>query len=138
MRKFFVLAAAGMFMVTGLQAPAQALVPSDLAGVWRNPKNTVHVRISRCGSNVCGTVVWASAQAQAKAREAGNGNLIGTQLFREFRSEGQTAWAGRVFVPDMGRTFSGQLRLQNRNAVVARGCLLGRLLCKSQVWARVA
>jgi uncharacterized protein (DUF2147 family) len=111
--------------------------PAGPAGVWRNPKNSVHVRIEPCGANVCGTVVWANERARMKARNAGTPNLIGKQLFQEFHQEAAGAWAGRVFVPDMDRTVSGRLRTQGPDNVVASGCLLGRFLCKSQTWTRV-
>jgi uncharacterized protein (DUF2147 family) len=122
-----------------LLAPGIALAaaPAQPTGIWRNPKNSVHVRIQPCGANVCGTVVWANARALQKAREGGTPNLVGTQLFREFRADGAGAWAGRVFVPDRGRTFSGTLRLADANHVIARGCLVGRLLCRAQTWTRV-
>lgn len=140
MRKFVVTAAAAVALLglTGVEASAQSSDTRQLTGVWRNPKNTVHVRIQPCGNNVCGTVAWASPQAISAAREAGTPNLLGTQLFREFRHESEGYWGGRVFVPDMGRTFSGTLRLSGPNSVVARGCLIGRFLCKSQTWVRVS
>ncbi len=139
MRRFILAAvAAAFFVVSGAAATAQGRDTQALTGVWRNPKNTVHVRIQPCGANVCGTVAWASPQAIAAAREAGTANLLGTQLFREFRHESEGYWGGRVFVPDMGRTFSGTLRLSGPNSVVARGCLIGRFLCKSQTWVRVS
>jgi len=139
MRKLVVAAAAAALLaVPAAPVAAQASDTQQLSGVWRNPKNTVHVRIRPCGSNVCGTVAWASPQAVAAAREAGTPNLLGTQLFREFRHESTGYWGGRVFVPDMNRTFSGTLRLSGPNSVVARGCLIGRILCKSQTWVRVS
>lgn len=140
MRKFAVTVAAAVALLamSGVEASAQSRDTQQLTGVWRNPKNTVHVRIQPCGANVCGTVAWASPQAISAAREAGTPSLLGTQLFREFRHESEGYWGGRVFVPDMGRTFSGTLRLSGANSVVARGCLIGRILCKSQTWVRVS
>lgn len=136
MRRLLAGAAGALLLVSGLSGAVQAQGTDDLAGVWRNPKNTVHVRIAPCGPNVCGTIVWASEQAQTKAAEAGNPKLLGTQIFREFKPQGPNAWKGRVFVPDMDRTFSGNLKLASQNAVVARGCVLG-FICKSQTWIRV-
>lgn len=134
-------AAAMLIAVTGIQGAAEAQAAAAAAqqpiGVWRNPKNSVHVRIQPCGANMCGTVVWASARAQEKARKAGTPNLIGKQLLQEFRSEGPGAWNGRVFVPDMQRTVSGRLKKAGPDSVVASGCLLGKFLCKSQTWTRI-
>jgi uncharacterized protein (DUF2147 family) len=141
MKTFQAMAAAALLAATAAGAgadAAEAAGPAQPTGVWRNPKNSVHVRIQPCGANVCGTVVWANARAQEKARQGGTPRLVGTQLFREFRRESATSWAGRVFVPDRGQTYSGTLRLAGANQIVARGCLLGRYLCRSQTWSRVS
>lgn len=137
MRNLFAAAAGVSIALAALGAEAGAVAPSSPNGVWRNPKNSVHVRISNCGSNVCGTVVWANDRAQQKARAGGTQNLVGTQLFREFHPSGTNAWSGRVFAPDRGRSFSGSLRLSGPNSIIARGCLIGGFFCRSQTWTRV-
>ena len=137
MKSFRKLGAAALIAAAAAGA-VQASAQAQPIGVWRNPKNSVHVRIQTCGANVCGTVVWANARAQEKARQGGTGRLVGTQLFREFRREGAATWAGRVFVPDRNQSYSGTLRLAGPNQIVARGCLVGRYLCRSQTWTRVS
>ena len=137
MKIFGKLAATALIAVAAAGA-VQASAQAQPIGVWRNPKNSVHVRIQPCGANVCGTVVWANARAREKARAGGTPQLVGTQLFREFRRQGPDSWGGRVFVPDRGQTFSGTLRLAGPNQIVARGCLVGRFLCRSQTWTRVS
>ena len=132
---FALIAAMGVQGAT--EAAAAAAAVQQPVGVWRNPKNTVHIRIQPCGGNVCGTVVWASQRAREKARKAGTPNLVGRQLLQEFHPEGPGTWGGRVFVPDMARTVSGRLKKAGPNSVVASGCLLGRFLCKSQTWTRI-
>jgi uncharacterized protein (DUF2147 family) len=137
MKRFGKLAATALIAVAAAGAlPASA--QAQPIGVWRNPKNSVHVRIQPCGANVCGTVVWANARAREKARAGGTPQLVGTQLFRQFRRQGPDTWGGRVFVPDRNQTFSGTLRLAGPNQIVARGCLVGRYFCRSQTWTRVS
>ena len=136
MRKIFTAAAAALVAVSSFAATADA--QTQPTGVWRNPRNTVHVRIQPCGPAMCGTVVWASPSAQRRAREAGTPNLIGAQLFRQLHRAEGGSWAGRVFVPDLRRTVSGTLRVRGPNTVVASGCLLGRMLCRSQTWTRIS
>ncbi len=121
---------------TAAAAPT-APVADGTYGVWRNPKGSVHLDIRPCGANACGYVVWASAEAQADSRKAGNGDLVGAQLLREFRQQRPGLWRGRVFVPDMNRTFSGSAELVAPDRLRAKGCLIGGFLCKSQVWTRV-
>ncbi len=138
MTKILAGAAAALVAVSSLGSVANAASAAQPTGVWRNPKNSVHIKVQPCGDNVCGTVVWANARAQEKARKAGTPNLVGKQLFQEFRPAGAGSWNGRVFVPDMGRSFSGSLKAKGQNNMLAQGCLLGRFLCKSQTWTRVS
>jgi uncharacterized protein (DUF2147 family) len=129
------LAAAGL--LAGAQS-ASAADMGDIYGVWRNPKNTVHVEIKPCGGRVCGYVVWANAKAQADAREGGTPNLIGSQLLREFAPDNNGGWKGKVFVPNRNMTLSGTAKPVTPTSLVARGCLLPGILCKSQVWTRIS
>lgn len=119
-------------------AAAQAQPGSSIYGVWRNPKNSVHVDVRPCGPSACGYVVWANADAQADARKGGTANLIGLQLFRNFNPQANGRWRGKVFVPDLNATFSGTAELIEQDRLRARGCLIANIACKSQVWVRVA
>jgi uncharacterized protein (DUF2147 family) len=114
-------------------APAQA---SPL-GLWQNPAKSVVVRTSMCGPTLCGTIVEASAQARADAHDAGIDELIGVSLLRSYRQTGPGAWEGHVFVPDMGHVFFSRIAELSPNQIRISGCILGGLLCKSQVWTRL-
>jgi uncharacterized protein (DUF2147 family) len=110
---------------------------APIASEWRNPGNSVHVRIDRCGDQLCGTVTYASAKAQADARRGGTQNLVGTRLFRDLRPAGAGKWKGKVFVPDIRQTFSGTITFADANTMVGKGCVLFGIVCKSQTWSRV-
>lgn len=113
--------------------------PDAVIGRWSNPKGTLAVQTGPCADgSLCGQIVWASAQAQADARDAGVAALVGTQLLQGYRPEGRGSWAGRVYVPDMGRSFSSRIRQTSAGTLSISGCLVGGFLCKSQVWHRVA
>ena len=120
--------------VAASAVPAAANTP--VAGLWRNPKNTVHVQLQPCGATMCGTVVWAAPKAQAKARKAGQ-KLVGAQLFREFKPIAPNRWQGKVFVPDLNRTFSGTITATGPSRVVGKGCLIGGFFCKEQTWVKI-
>ncbi|MBO9707821.1 MAG: DUF2147 domain-containing protein [Caulobacter sp.] len=126
-------------LVAGLMASLPAVaqdVPASY-GVWRNPKNSVHVEIRNCGAKTCGYVVWANEEAKADARKGGTDNLVGLQLLRDFTEQKNGVWKGKVFVPDLNMTFSGTAEFPNATTMKAKGCLLGNILCKSQTWRRV-
>ncbi len=135
--KKIVLALTAMAAVTA-PAAAQAQSVGSIYGVWRNPKNSVHVDVRPCGESACGYVVWANADAQADARKGGTPNLIGLQLFRNFNAHANGRWRGKVFVPDLNATFSGSAEMVDDNHLRARGCLIANIACKSQVWVRIA
>lgn len=127
--------AASLPLIALLSSPTDAADRAE--GVWRNPKNSVHVRSHRCGESMCGTVIWANDKAKADARKGGTANLVGMQLFRNFTRDNRGIWRGRVFVPDINRTFSGTITAVDANTVVGRGCLVGRVGCRSQTWTRL-
>ena len=112
------------------QKPGQDLV-------LRNPSNSVHVRIHPCGKTRCGTVVWANDKAKADSARGGTPNLVGTELFREFREVSPKVWKGKVFVPDINKVLTGTGTVKDQNTIVARGCLFAGMGCKSQTWTRV-
>jgi uncharacterized protein (DUF2147 family) len=106
-------------------------------GVWRNPKNSVHLEIRACETGTCGYVVWANAHAREDARKGSGKELLGMQLLRGFAPDERNVWRGKVFVPDLDRTFSGSAQLIDDRSLKAKGCFLANLFCKSQTWTRI-
>ncbi|WP_448662718.1 DUF2147 domain-containing protein [Sphingomonas sp. CJ20] len=110
---------------------------APIASEWRNPSNSVHIRLDRCGTELCGVVSWASPKAIADAKRGGADQLIGTTLFRNLKPTGNGSWKGKVYVPDIQKTFAGTIRFQGANQMVGQGCVLFGLICKAQTWSRV-
>ena len=131
------MTALALWAAAGAALAADAPRPGDVYGVWRNPKGTVHIEIKPCENRTCGYVVWASAEAKADVKKKKNQELVGMQLLRDFSASDPNEWKGRVYVPDLDMTFSGQVRLLDRASLRAKGCLLPNFLCKSQTWTRV-
>ncbi|MBB4837994.1 uncharacterized protein (DUF2147 family) [Sphingomonas kyeonggiensis] len=126
------------FVLFSLAAPASASPPdAPIASEWRNPSNSVHIRIDNCGGAVCGTITWASDKAIADAKRGGTNSLVGTRLFRDLKPAGQGKWSGKVFVPDIRQTFSGTIQFQDGDKMVGKGCVLFGIICKAQTWSRV-
>lgn len=130
-------AAAALLGLAGPAVAQPAVV--DPFGVWRNPKDNVRVEIRPCGAAACGTVIWASPKAKAKAREAGTSSLVGTQVLKNLELDPRHGvWRGKVFVPELNRNFSGVAEPVDATRLRAKGCVIGGLLCKSQVWTKIA
>ena len=106
-------------------------------GTWRNGSNSVHIQAHRCGASMCGRVVWASPKAIADARRGGTPKLVGLDLFRDFRKDKKGNWRGKVFVPDLNKTFSGTVVVIDARTLKGTGCALGGVICKSQTLTRI-
>lgn len=116
--------------------PAKPTQQAVMRAEWVNPHNNVKVETGPCGDNLCGRVVWATPEAEQDARDGGTQNLIGTELLQNYRQTGPDEWVGRVFVPDMGNTYYSTIKLITPDSLKVSGCILGGLICKSQVWQR--
>lgn len=117
--------------------PATAQKQMTPTGIWQSPGGNTRLRIAPCGQQLCGRVHWASDQAKADAARAGHANLVGMQLFEEFTRTGPNSFEGRVFVPDLNRRFNGRLTMTGPRTIEVRGCLAGRLGCRTDIWTKV-
>ena len=120
--------------LAAIAQPAPIAVTSQARSVWINPHNNVKVETGDCGGNLCGWVVWATPEAAQDARDGGVQKLVGTELLQDYRQTARNAWQGRVFVPDMGKTFYSTITQVNPDELRISGCIMGGLICKSQVW----
>jgi len=128
--------AAVMLTVASGPAPATPAATGEEIGTWVNPHGSVKVQTGRCGDKLCGWVVWADQDATADAAASGVRPIVGTTLLRDYISTSPGNWQGHVFVPDMGHTYYSTISLVDANDLKISGCVLGGLICKSQVWHR--
>ena len=116
---------------------AQAAPAGDaIYGVWWDHHQNVKVETKPCGRHLCGTVVWATPQAIKEAKAVGTDPLIGLQVFSGFHKTGAADWEGKVFVPDLKRTFFSRIQQTGPDTLKIDGCILGGLFCKTKVWTR--
>jgi uncharacterized protein (DUF2147 family) len=114
-------------------------VEPDLAGSWTNTAGTVVVLIAPCAEGGwCGTVQWASEKAKADAARAGTATLVGAEILHRFVPAGGKRWKGRLFVPDLRQRSKAEIRLVEPDRLRVRGCAVGGLICRSQLWTRTA
>ncbi|WP_294289901.1 DUF2147 domain-containing protein [uncultured Sphingomonas sp.] len=130
--------AIGLATVAMLAATPAIAAPISPEGLWLSPHKSVIVQTGPCGDRLCGRIVWANGEAESDARDAGVEHLVGTMLLQDYRPDGDGRWKGTVFVPDMGHSFASEIDTVSPEALRVKGCVLGGLLCKSQLWTRVA
>ncbi|OJV32929.1 MULTISPECIES: DUF2147 domain-containing protein [unclassified Sphingomonas] len=135
MTRWRIVASAALGMMAASSGIAAAALPP--LGVWSNPRGTLAVRTAPCDNGLCGTIVWADGRAMADARAAGVGRLVGTQLLRDYRPAGNGTWSGRLFAPDMKRSFPSRLTLVAPDRLRISSCFVRHYFCRSQEWHRL-
>ena len=108
---------------------------TSLEGHWLHPEKSVIIRLSPCGSNLCGTVTWANASAQ-KAAHRGIDKLVGAELLTGFKPNRNGQWKGNIFIPDLNMHVGGKIQTLDARRLNVSGCILGGMICRSQTWTR--
>lgn len=118
---------------SGASPPAM----QSVEGRWTNPKRNVVLKLAPCGSELCGTVEWASRKAIEDARRGGTRSLIGAQVMSGFKPDGAGNFKGRATDPKRGLRGSATIRLTSSDTLQVKGCAVGGLMCREQQWKRL-
>ena len=137
LKTLFFARLAGLVGLAFVLPSAASAAHADIDGTWVNPKGSVAVQTQACGrGGLCGRIVWVNAEALADSKESGIDNPIGIQLLRGYRRSDDGSWHGMVYVPDMGRSFHSTIVALAPDRLKISGCLIGKYICKSQIWRR--
>ena len=118
-------------LVAAAAAPAQQ--NTALFGDWWTPGFGARVRIEPCGDAVCGRIVWAWDESPKDI--ADKNPLVGRRVIDGMQANGAERWnGGRMYNPEDGRDYKGQLHLQSPTRLQVEGCVL--FVCKQQIWRR--
>ncbi|MFC6637720.1 DUF2147 domain-containing protein [Sulfitobacter sp. JBTF-M27] len=118
-------------------AMASAAFAADpIIGTWQTIKddngNSGQISIVECGNAICGTLVKSFDEAGKTFKSENQGR----KLIWDMQNQGGGKYGGgKVFSPDRGKTYNGQLVLSG-NSLDVKGCVLG--ICRSGgKWKRV-
>jgi uncharacterized protein (DUF2147 family) len=121
---------------------------ADPIGNWNTDDGQAVVRIANCGGALCGTIVSLkeandpetgrpktdknNADASLRSRP-----MIGVLIVLGMKPSGTAnKWSGQVYNAKDGKTYSGNLTLQDANTIKLEGCVLGGLICQATTWTR--
>lgn len=113
---------------------------SDIAGRWRDSDGESDIEIARCGTALCGTIVWlkqprtdhANADPALRSR-----SLMGIRVLDGFKPDGDAAiLSGVGYNPEDGRSYKTTLELKSRTTLAIKGCVMGGLICDDDIWTR--
>jgi uncharacterized protein (DUF2147 family) len=134
-------------IVTALLAAPSARAQSaeNATGTWLTQAGDARVRVSKCGSGICGVIVGlkdpidpATGKPQVDDKNENPAlrrrPIIGLSLFIGMRAVGPAKWSGRIYNADDGKTYASTVTLQEANKLEVQGCVGS--LCGSETWSR--
>ena len=117
---------------------AQAQQPP--IGTWLSEGGEIRVKIDKCASAYCGTIVWEKKESKDTNNPdpaLRSRNMVGVQLLTDLKPNDDGGYTGNVYNPRDGRTYTAKVKLKRADALELSGCILA-VLCQSQTWTRVA
>lgn len=130
MKRFFI----ALLGLATLVAAQPALAKDNLEGRWKN--GAMEIVIASCGANLCGRVVKASEQQQAKAEHGSGTRLLGARVIDNIRPTGPRSWRADVFLASRNMNARGTIEQVGPDRMAVRGCVFA-ILCKTTHWDRI-
>lgn len=128
-------------------APASAETNVDPTGVWLTEAGDAKVLVSKCGSGICGTIIWLKApidpatgkpQADDKNKDLALAQrpIVGLNIFKGMKSVTERKWSGRIYNADNGKTYASDVTLAGPRKLEVRGCVMA-ILCGGETWTKL-
>ena len=122
-------------------AASSSSIP-DVKGYWITADRTAVVRVTTCGTEVCGTITRILKRGPKVPRTDLNNPqpslrsrpLIGLQVLSGFALRGSNWVGGRAYDPKTGKSYKAKLRPNADETLTVTGCVL--FVCRSQTWQR--
>ncbi len=141
--RFGIVLAALAMLLAG--APTNAQVRGGPDGIWLTQAGDAKIRVSRCGTGICGVIVWlkepidpltGKPQVDDKNPNPALAKrpIIGLSLFSGMRPTGPNQWAGRIYNADDGKTYASKILVTGPTGLRVEGCVGS--LCGGEDWTR--
>ncbi|MGR6468122.1 DUF2147 domain-containing protein [Rhizobium sp. PAMB 3182] len=113
-----------------LAFPAVAVEAGEGAinGLWARGDGKARVKIEKCGGDLCAVNVWI--------KPGTSGESVGDRLVMDVEPVADGRYEGRASDPKRGLTYNITINAGS-SSMTTRGCVLGKLLCKSVSWSRL-
>jgi hypothetical protein len=94
-------------------------------GDWQTEGNGA-IRITRCGTALCGYVLNSSSDDRGEA------------VLINMKPKNDAQWTGSVYSHDSGDTYYGTMNVKGANTLRVEACALGRFYCSGNNWSRIS
>ena len=141
------LALAAMLALIVSPMPLGAETEVDPTGVWLTEAGDAKILVSKCGSGICGTVLWlkepidpatGKPQLDDKNKDPALARrpIIGINIFNGMKSVTERKWSGRIYNADNGETYASDVTLAGPRKLEVRGCVMA-ILCGGETWTKL-
>ncbi|WP_246739676.1 DUF2147 domain-containing protein [Martelella sp. HB161492] len=123
------LAAAFALITTAGSGQAET-ANEAMAGTWARDDGKAHVEVKPCDGGLCATNIWVRP---GTARER-----VGDMLVMDVAPVDDEKYAGSAH--DVRRKLNYHIDVSisaSDDSMTTRGCLLGRIICKTAGWQRI-
>ena len=121
---------------------APALAADSINGNWVTEDRDAIIKISKCGSTVCGRIYKylvtppngvGQKDIHNPDKSLRNRTLLGAAILTGFKPDGDI-WRGKVYDPKSGKTYRSEVSLNSANSLKMKGCIA--FFCQGQNWTR--
>lgn len=119
----------GLVTAAALALVSGSAAASEPFGTFVRPSTGTQVNFYNCGGNLCGKIVGV--------KDPSKKSTVGTVILTGAAKSGANTWKGSLLNTEDGQTYTGNVTLENANALRLEGCALLGLACKGETWTRV-
>ena len=131
-----------------LAAMSGAALAADLQGAWLTEDKDAVLKITKCGDQLCGRIIWLeSATDRSGSLRLDQNNpdpakhtqrICGLVVISGLKPTGPDTWDGSVYNPQDGQTYSGNITVLSDQALKVRAYIGLPVFGRSQTWTRVS
>jgi len=120
-------------------------VAAEPFGTWRTGDGQARIRVDRCATKLCGTIVWlkepidsATGRPQVDDKNPDRSKqrrpIIGLRIFA-MNAAADGTWSGTIYNADDGKNYRATIREASPSQLTVRGC--AGIFCGDDAWTRV-
>jgi len=117
---------AGLTAATVLSA-ANTADAAGAAGLWYDHTGRSAIQVSKCGSGLCGRIVWL--------KKAAHKSVCGTRIIGGGKRVGNSYDTGWIYSPERRKKYSVEITPQG-NSLKVMGYAGSKMLSRTMIWKR--
>lgn len=116
-------------------------------GTWTNEDKEARFEIYKCGSKLCGKIVWLKEPSRDGKPKLDRSNpdknlqnrpILGLVFMQNFEYDSDNKWDnGTIYDPKSGKTYSCYMKVLGKDKMEVKGYIGISLIGRTQNWSRV-